>query len=946
MNSPFRPGGASAPSPLLSRTVLIVFLVSLLVGGIVITRHTLRQAETLRTHALTEATSFAAEAQRHLVRGLGVTSELGRDVRQAGGNYTAFPSVAAELHAEQPGIARIEIAPNGVVSEVSPRAGNESLLRRNLFTDPVTRTAAQAAFNARRLVAEGPVRLPSGEPGLVGRLPVYLKGRDGREQFWGFVTVALRLNQIPRLARLEELGPRGYDYSFYAPARGPQAGLTLETNSRSALRHPIIVPIRAANVEFALALAPRGGTVAWGEVVFTSLLALGFAIVLAGFVQALERRRGAAAAVAEANVRSAREQERFRTLLEAAPDALILADRAGRIQLVNAQAEKLFGWTRKEFIGQPVELLLPERLRKGHPTHRTRYLGAPTTRAMGVGLELAALRKDGSEFPVEISLSPIESPDGGGAWVCSSVRDITARRRAEAELAAAREKAVAAIRRAARVAVEERQRSQPARASELAVEPIEPAVIIAASAFSSITPASIPDLLAAETGAGDSPADSSASAGDSAAAPQIPEASESLEPPTNEPLTPLFSGAGVPPAASGAGVPPAASPPEVTAPAPAPPAPATDPEPEPQDNAPTAIAEDSMMVIPEPEDSATTAEGVPEVPAAEPEPPTSAVTPDALLPAPPALVATEPPVLAKPVRRRQPKLDHQLGLFGEVLPDAPPAEPTVEPPPREAPRSRRRVETDSPLVPPAREPSARPRRSERAAPTGASAANASVPAASPQVVVPAQPEVEIPPADGLDAAAGLRHADGNGKRYLRLLGQFVEQQAGSAERIRDLLVQGDFVAAERAAHLLKDAAGSLGATAVHAAAADLERAIHQPADPAEIEQLWAVLDVALTGLVKELKPALRPPPVKSAAAVAPLPPLDLPQFRKAARDMLPLLSDLDPGAADCLAANHETMRAAFAPEGFAEFVQNVKGAAFAEALELLKKAAKKHGVSL
>jgi diguanylate cyclase (GGDEF)-like protein/PAS domain S-box-containing protein len=256
-------------------------------------------------------------------------------------------------------------------------------------------------------------------------LGVLITGPDGKSQYANPAARQLLGRAIPPGTDVSELDAQSFlaaSDQLYPPERGAIArALSGESTAGDELE------IQRPDARIAVAV--------WGTPILDPRSRVANAIAV---FHDETRRRRAEEELRRTSASLAASEARARALLETAPDAMVIVDRGGRIVLVNTQSERLFGYPRAELIGQPVEMLVPEPLREAHAGHRSRFVAAASTRPMGAELDLYARRKDGSVFPVEVSLSPLQTE--GGLLVSGAIRDVTERRRLAAAVAASEER--------------------------------------------------------------------------------------------------------------------------------------------------------------------------------------------------------------------------------------------------------------------------------------------------------------------------------------------------------------------------------------------------------------------------------------------------------------------------------------------------------------------------
>ena len=289
------------------RPAILVFVFCLALGLLGVGWNAKTRKDRIRPRARDEAALRAGALESEFNQALSAAEVLTALARQSGGNIPDFQKTASDLLATRPSLASLELQPGGVVSDIVPRAGQERALGKNVMQDPLQRSAVNAALQSRALTVAGPFALYRGEKGFIARMPIFARGRDGREMCWGFVAVSFRLADVVARARLDGLWGRGYDYQLYLPATSQQRAVSLAARGVVSPESAVEQPVRVRNLDLRLAVEPRGGWISIPRVAMEAAGVLILSGLLCLLVNLIENRRELEAALGEINRRLAKE---------------------------------------------------------------------------------------------------------------------------------------------------------------------------------------------------------------------------------------------------------------------------------------------------------------------------------------------------------------------------------------------------------------------------------------------------------------------------------------------------------------------------------------------------------------------------------------------------------------------------------------------------------------
>ncbi|MDP2369659.1 EAL domain-containing protein [Rhodoferax sp.] len=377
--------------------------------------------------------SHAREIERKIEHALSATQTLAVLVRRGGGKVADFDEIARQMLPLYPGVAALQLAPDGIVRQSVPLVGHEQAIGHDLLLDPLRTKEAFLARYTGKLTLAGPFKLVQGGEAAAGRLPVFLDDAQGQPQFWGFVTALLKFPEVVNGVLFDQLVSQGLAYQL---ARvNPDSGATqiIAASSALALSDPVVVTLRIPNATWTINVAPIEGW--WDPVGLSIKVALGLlfslllAVVARLLVQLTVHRRGLAQLVAQRTHKVLATQRQLRATLDAIPDFLFELDLDGRFHACHAPASDPWARFTMGLIGKTVLGSFAQ------PAAQTimSALHEALERGNSHGMQFEHQREQSRRW-FELSVSR-KNTDATAACRCIVLaRDITVRKRAEEEL--------------------------------------------------------------------------------------------------------------------------------------------------------------------------------------------------------------------------------------------------------------------------------------------------------------------------------------------------------------------------------------------------------------------------------------------------------------------------------------------------------------------------------
>jgi diguanylate cyclase (GGDEF)-like protein len=349
-----------------SRPLLValsVFVLAAIVSAALVWKLEQRIVDNERMRVAALAGDHAHAIQATMERALSATYSIAAMVRQGKGNVPDFEGVASEMLPWYPGVAILGLSPGGVIQRVAPLQGNEKSIGFDQLKDPVQGRESRMAKETGKLTLAGPLQLVQGGLGVVGRLPIFLDGVDGKPAFWGLTYAVIRFPQALTGGRLPQLTDNGLDYSLWRINPDTSQKLIITSSTTENLEDPVERNLDLPNGQWTLSVAPKRGWIDPTDIGLKALLAFAFSLMLAYasklLIELKENERGQEALIALHTSEIAASQNNLMATLQAIPDVMLEMGLDGTYHDYHAPRSNNSFPPAEFFLGKKVNDVLP-----------------------------------------------------------------------------------------------------------------------------------------------------------------------------------------------------------------------------------------------------------------------------------------------------------------------------------------------------------------------------------------------------------------------------------------------------------------------------------------------------------------------------------------------------------------------------------------------------------